>query len=217
MKTIALADARGAGTAIADLAATLSAGGVVCVPLRGTYRLLAPVRAEAAIARVLQGKRRTDNRPSLVLVPSLAAAAEVVDGTAWPTTTRLARAFWPGPLTMVLPPSDQLSSKLRKTLSRANGGIGVRQSHDPLIGQIVAAAGTPLLATSANLAAKPGATSAAAIRQRLGASIDVWVDGGDTAPAEPSTVIAVTASGWSLVRGGVIAEAELAKVVAPGP
>ena len=75
---------------------------------------------------------------------------------------RLADKLWPGPLTMVLPPSDELPSKVRKVLTRATGRLGVQVPADPLASALMRQFGGPLLLASANLEQKPGANSAAA-------------------------------------------------------
>jgi L-threonylcarbamoyladenylate synthase len=145
-------------------------------------------------------------------VPSLAAAKEVVDGTAWALTRKLA-SLWPGPLTLVLPPSDRLPNKVKKALTRATGGIGIRVSNDPLAGPLVRSFAGPVLLSSANLEQKPGATSAATVRQRFQAAVDVWVYAGDTAPEGPSTIVGVREDGWEVVRDGAISRAAIERAV----
>lgn len=216
MKTLARTDIGPGSSGLADLVTTLRAGGLVCVPVRGAYRLVVDALAEPAVNRLMQLKRRTSNRPALVLVPDLASAAAVVDGTRWPITQKLARAFWPGSLTLVLPPSDALPPKVRKVLTRATGKLGVRASSDPIAAALVRAFGGPLLASSANLERKTGAGSAAAIRSRFGSQIDVWVDGGDPAAEPASTLIEVDAGGWTMLREGAIDRAALERVAGAG-
>ncbi len=206
MKIIPLADALAHAP---DLAATLTAGGLVCFPIGGIYRVVADARSDAAITRLMQSKRRARNHPALILVRDLAAARAVVKGTAWRLTQRLAQRLWPGPLTLVLPPSDDLPAAIKKLLTRATGALGIRVPDEPLAIDVLRAFGGPLLVSSANLEQKPGATSAAAIRQRFVHSIDAWVDGGDTRPAPPSTVVELTETAWTLVREGAITRAQL--------
>jgi L-threonylcarbamoyladenylate synthase len=194
-----------------DLARTIAEGGLACFPVRGAYRIAADAGSEAAITRLMQGKRRAKNHPALILIPDLASARAVVKGTTWKLTQRLAEKLWPGPLTLVLPPSDDLPAKIRKLLTRATGTLGVRVPGDPLAAAVVRAFGGPVFLSSANLEQKPGSTSAATIRQRFVSTLDVWVDAGDTTPATASTVVEVTEHAWKLVREGAVTRAQLEK------
>lgn len=206
MKVIPLADA---SHRAAEIAQALADGALACFPVRGAYRLAADARSEAAVQRLMQSKRRAKNHPTLVLVADLASAKHVVHGTAWTTTKRLAEKLWPGPLTLVLPPSDHLPGKLKKVLTRATGTVGVRVPDDALTLAVVRAFGGPILLSSANLEAKPGASSAATVHQRFVRTVDVWVDAGDMTPSPPSTIVSVTDGAWELVRDGAISRAAL--------
>ncbi|MCE9579810.1 MAG: threonylcarbamoyl-AMP synthase [Deltaproteobacteria bacterium] len=206
MKILPLADARNHA---ADLATILASGGLVCFPIGGIYRIVADARSDAAINRLMQSKRRARNHPALLLVADLAAARAVVKGTAWRLTQRLAQRLWPGPLTLVLPPSDDLPPAVKKLLTRATGALGIRVPDEPLATDVVRAFGGPLLVSSANLEQKPGATSAAAIRQRFVHTVDLWIDAGDTRPGPPSTIVELSETTWTLVREGAISRAQL--------
>ncbi|MEZ4366298.1 MAG: L-threonylcarbamoyladenylate synthase [Kofleriaceae bacterium] len=199
---------------VAELATALRAGGIVCFPVAGTYRLVVDAHAEAAVMRLMQSKRRTSNHPALLLVPDLAGAGAVVDGTAWPTTQRLAERLWPGPLTLVLAPSEALPPAVRRLLTRATGKLGVRAPDDELARKVLAAFGGPLLLSSANFERKTGASSAAAVRQRFVGKVDVWVDAGDPRPAKPSTLVAPTESSWQVLREGAVTRAEIEQALA---
>lgn len=211
MKVIPIAEAPGR---VAEIARILADGGLACFPMRGAYRIAADVRSEDAVKRLIQSKRRARNRPALILVPDLATARSVVDGSAWRTTRRLAEKLWPGPLTVVLPPSNELPAKVRAVLTRATGKLGVRMPEDALAASILRAFGGPLVLSSANLEQKPGASSAAAVRQRFAHTVDVWVDAGDVPSAPPSTIVEVTESSWKLVRDGAISRADVERAAA---
>ncbi|MEZ4402378.1 MAG: L-threonylcarbamoyladenylate synthase [Kofleriaceae bacterium] len=203
-----------ASARVGEIAKVIADGGLVCFPVRGAYRVAVDLHSDAAVARLMQSKRRARNHPTLILVGSLAGAKAVVDGTTWATTKRLAERLWPGPLTLVLPPSDKLPSKVRKVLTRATGTLGIRVPDDPLAASVVAAFGGPLLVSSANLERKPGASSAAVVRQRFVNTVDLWVDAGDIPAAEPSTIVAVTETAWSLVRDGAVSRATIERAAA---
>lgn len=197
-----------------SLAQILTDGGLVCFPVRGAYRIAADARSEAAVTRLIQSKRRAKNHPALILVADLASAGNVVDGTAWPTAKRFAKRLWPGPLTMVLPPSAELPAKVRKVLTRATGKLGVRMPEDPLAELLVRAFGGPLLLSSANLEQKPGSSSAASVRQRFERTVDVWIDAGDIAAVPPSTVVEVTDGAWTILREGAVLRADVERAAA---
>jgi L-threonylcarbamoyladenylate synthase len=198
----------------AEIAQILTGGGLVCFPMRGAYRIAADARSQEAITRLIQSKRRARNHPTLILVADLASAGSVVQGTEWTTTRRLARSFWPGPLTLVLPPSDDLPPRVRSVLTRATGKLGVRMTDDPLAATIVRTFGGPLILSSANLEQKPGASSAAAVRQRFARAVDIWVDAGDIPSAPPSTVVEVSETAWKIVREGAVPRADLDRAAA---
>jgi L-threonylcarbamoyladenylate synthase len=196
-----------------DIATYVRAGGLACIPIRGAYRMLADARSEAAIKRLSQSKRRAHNRPALVIVEDLAAAREIVDGTAWPATQKLTKALWPGPLTLVLPPSKKLDAGVSKLLARSTGKIGVRVPDDELVAAVVKAVGGPLLVSSANIENKPGASSAAAVKQRFERTLDIWVDAGDVRPEPPSTLVELDDGEWKIVREGAITRAAIEKAL----
>lgn len=201
MKLIPVADALDRAGEIVE---AITAGGLACVPVRGAYRILADARSEAAIVRLAQSKRRAHNRPALILVPDLGPAGDIVAGTTWSTTKRLTKALWPGPLTLVLPPSERLPKKVKQLLTRSTGTIGIRVADDPLTTKIVRLCNGPILVSSANLEKKPGASSASTVRQRFERTVDVWVDAGDIAPQAPSTLVALTEADYKIIRDGAV-------------
>ena len=199
---------------LGEVVSVLAEGGLACFPVRGTYRIAADLRSEAAILRLMQSKRRAANHPALIFVPDLDGAKGVVAGTSWPNTRRLAERFWPKPLTLVLPPGDDLPPKVRRILSKATGKLGVRMPGDPLAEQILRAFGGPLLVSSANLERKPGASSASVVRQRFLGTVDVWIDAGDTRPDAQSTLVELGEASWKIVREGAITRDELERALA---
>ncbi|MCX5744144.1 MAG: L-threonylcarbamoyladenylate synthase [Proteobacteria bacterium] len=210
MKVIPLAEAHDRADEIAEVVAS---GGLACFPMRGAYRIAADVRSEDAVMRLMQSKRRAKVHPTLVLVADLVAARGVVTGTTWKTTQRLAK-MWPGPLTLVLPPSDDLPVKVRKVLTRATGKLGVRVPDDTLTRRILTELGGSMLLSSANLEKKPGASSASAVRQRFVQTVDIWVDAGDLTPAPSSTIIEVSETSWKSLRDGAIPLADIERAAA---
>jgi L-threonylcarbamoyladenylate synthase len=192
--------------AIDEIVQVLRAGGVVCFPVNGTYRLAADFHSEQAVSRLIQSKRRTANHPSLVLVPSLEIAKTIVRGTQWSTTKRLAEKFWPAALTLVLEPSAELPAKTKRTLAKATGKLGVRVPGDPLAHAVTKAFAGPLLLSSANLENKAGATSAAAITQRFVGKID-------TKAGSPSTLVEVSEQSWKILREGAVSANDIERAL----
>ncbi len=211
MKSIPRADAI---TRVAEIVDVIAAGDLACIPVRGAYRIIADARSEAAITRLAQSKRRAHNRPALILVGDLKAAHDIVDGTMWTTTKRLSKSLWPGPLTLLLPPSERLPTKINRLLTRSTGSIGIRVPEDPLTTAIVRQFGGPLVVSSANLENKPGASSAAAVRSRFARTVAIWVDAMDIPPEAPSTLIELTERDFKIVREGAISRDAIALALA---
>ncbi len=201
MKTIPFSEALGRTSEIVEV---LAAGNLACIPIRGAYRIIADARSEAAINRLAQSKRRAHNRPALILVSSLANAADVVEGTTWPITKRLTKALWPGSLTLLLPGSERLPVKIKKMLTRSTGRIGIRVPDDPLTSAIIREFAAPIVVSSANLESKPGSRSAATVRTRFARTVDVWVDANDVSPEAPSTLVDLSEDVWKIVREGAV-------------
>jgi L-threonylcarbamoyladenylate synthase len=105
----------------------------------------------------------------------------------------------------MLPPSKRLPAKIAKLLTRSTGTLGIRVPDDKLSASIIAICGFPLLVSSANIENKPGATSAAAVKQRFERTLDLWVDAGDIRPEPPSTLVELSETEWKVVREGAIA------------
>jgi len=114
----------------------------------------------------------------------------------------------------VLPPSKKLPAKITKLLARKTGRLGIRVPDDELSAAILEMVGSPLLVSSAYIENKPGATSAAAVRQRFDRSVDVWIDAGDIRTEPPSTLIDISETGWELIREGAIARAVIERALA---
>lgn len=209
MKQLTAADLAAAPARVEEIAAALRSGGVVCLPLGGAYRLCASLGDEAAVLKLLQSKRRSGHRPALVLVTGV-KMLEQLTGRCAPAARRLIDRFWPGPLTLLCDVTAELPPKVTRALTRATGKVGVRSPEDPVAAAVVAAYGGPILVSSANLANRPGAGSVAKVRSSFARQIDVLVDAGDLPPAPSSTLVELTAEGFTITREGAISEAEIA-------
>lgn len=175
----------------------LRAGGLVVVPTDTVYGLAADAFARGATAAVFEVKRRPRSLPLPVLVarPRTAwALASAVPAAA----AELAAAFWPGPLTMILPAGD-----LDFDLGNADGTIAVRMPAHPDLLALLESTG-PLAVTSANLSGEPTPPTVAEVAERLGDRVRVYLDGGPSALEQGSTIVDLTAAVAKIVREGPI-------------
>jgi L-threonylcarbamoyladenylate synthase len=176
---------------------------VVAFPTESSYGLGVDARSPRALARLFALKGREEGKPPPLLIADQAMLALVVDRVP-PRAHALAAAWWPGPLTLVLPARADLPPALVK-----DGGVGVRRSPHPTADRLVAAFGAPLTATSCNRAGEPPALDAAAARAQFGDAV-VVVDGGPAPGAPASTVVRVADDGTlTLLRAGPFSYAAL--------
>ena len=208
MKAVPFTTPGEAAVAIPDIVRHLRAGGLLAYPTETVYGLgsrpLAPdVRALAAL------KGRAAGKPFLLLVSSREMAE--AQGLAFTESARaLARAFWPGPLTLVLPGGG---GRLPDLLRGPEGGIAVRWTSHPLIVALVAELDEPLTSTSANLPGSAPAPGAEAVlrdfRDAVAAGQLMVLDGGVLGNRPPSTVVDCTGSAPRVIRQGAVSLAEL--------
>jgi len=215
MKTIRLADLEQDDALFQPICRCLDDGKLVCFPGRGAYRIAADLTSKAAVGRLLQSKRRTGKAPALVFIADRAMLAQVADEVP-PLAERLARAFWPGSLTILFRAHPGLPGKVVKPLLKANGRLGVRIPADPVARRISTEFGRPLLISSANVARKQGSSSPAQVRKNFMGRVDLFVDGGDLPDGGSSTVVRVEDGAYTVTREGRIPEAEIARRVAAG-
>jgi L-threonylcarbamoyladenylate synthase len=190
----------------------LRGGGLLAYPTETVYGLGSrAVQADVAALAALKG--RVASKPFLLLISSRGMAES--HGLAFnPSADALARAFWPGPLTLVLPGG---SGRLPDLLRGPDGGIAVRWTSHQAIAQLVAALGAPLTSTSANLPGQPPGPGAAAIARDFAPAVEAGrlmvLDGGVLGNRPPSTVVDCTRPEAQLVREGTLSVAELRRAV----
>jgi L-threonylcarbamoyladenylate synthase len=194
--------------AIRRAAELVRAGGLVAFPTETVYGLGANALDDAAVQRIFAAKQRPGYNPLIVHVPDVAAARRVV--ATWPEAAeRLAAAFWPGPLTIVLPKAAVVPDSVTAGLST----VAVRVPAHAVALALLAAAGLPIAAPSANRFMRLSPTSAAHVERALGDHADLILDGGDTPVGIESTVLDLSGPRPVLLRPGVIGEAELRTVI----
>jgi L-threonylcarbamoyladenylate synthase len=198
--------------AIPIVAAHLGGGGLLGYPTETVYGLgsRAVGRDVAALAAL---KGRAPGKPFLLLISDRAMAEG--QGLAFNASAdALARAFWPGPLTLVLPGGV---GHLPDLLRGPEGGIAVRWTSHPGIARLVAALAAPLTSTSANIPGSQPAPGAAAIVRDFQPAVDAGqllvLDGGVLGNRPPSTVVDCTQPGARLVREGAVTLGELRRAV----
>ncbi len=153
------------------------------------YGLAADALDVAAVQRIFAAKGRPSYNPLIAHVPDEAAARALV--TAWPdAAARLAAAFWPGPLTLVLPKRPGL---VPDAVTAGLPAVAVRVPAHPVALAVLRAAGRPLAAPSANRFTELSPTTAGHVARALGGRVDLVLDGGPTAVGIESTVVDLTA------------------------
>jgi L-threonylcarbamoyladenylate synthase len=188
----------------------LAAGDLVLLPTETVYGLAADASAPLAVARIFEAKGRPRFNPLIAHVEDLDAARRIAvfDEAA----TALARAFWPGPLTLVLPVRDR---GLVCDLARAGlDTVAVRVPGHAKAREVIARFGRPVVAPSANRSGRPSPTTFRDAVEETGFAAAAALDGGDCAVGIESTVVAVI-DGVRLLRPGVVTRAELEAVVGP--
>lgn len=196
--------------AIAEAAAVLRAGGLVAVPTETVYGLAARADSEAAVAAIYRAKGRPDFNPLIVHVASLAAARDLAEFDA--RALRLADAFWPGTLTLVLP--LKIGAPIARAVTAGLPTIALRCPAHAAMRALLQAAGLPLAAPSANRSGAVSPTSAAHVAASLGAKVPLVLDGGLCDAGIESTIVALREAGqWQLLRPGPITEAEISAVL----
>src|SRR6516162_2593181 len=173
-------------TAVARAARALAAGGLVAFPTETVYGLGADATNGAAVARVYEAKGRPSFNPLIAHVADAAAARALARFP--PAAQRLASAFWPGPLTLVLP--KLADCPVAELATAGLDTIAVRVPSHPLAGAILLAFGRAVVAPSANRSGHVSPTTAQHVLADLRGRIELIVDGGPTPMGLESTIVA---------------------------
>jgi L-threonylcarbamoyladenylate synthase len=199
--TVTLSDTPRGLSAAAGL---LRAGELVAFPTETVYGLGADARSDVAVARIFAAKGRPAFNPLIVHLPDAAAAGRLAELT--PAAQALAAAFWPGPLTLVLPRREDGGLSERVTAGLAT--VALRVPSHPLALGLLAAFGGPLAAPSANPSGRVSATTAAHVLDGLGGRIAAVIDGGACPVGLESTILGFEDGAPVLLRpGGLPVEA----------
>lgn len=195
--------------AIAEAAAILAGGGTVAFPTETVYGLGADARDTAAVEAVFAAKGRPADNPLIVHIADRKQLDEMVAGVS-KTAEALMDAYWPGPLSLVLPVrAGVLSPRVTAGLDT----VAVRMPDHPAALALLRAAGCPVAAPSANRSGRPSPTTAAHVREDLAGYIGGVLDDGPTGVGVESTVVQVQPDGTvAILRPGGITAEQLAAV-----
>jgi len=176
--------------------AVIRGGGLVAFPTDTVYGLGGLATDADVVEAIFLAKARPDDKS----IPVLVAGWPEVQGVArpGPRVQKLAAAFWPGPLTIVLERDPRLPAAIGST-----GTVGVRAPNNAVALALLRAAG-PLATSSANLSGDPSPRTAAEVLKSLAGRIDLLIDGGQVPGGRPSTVVDCTGEGPRLLRRGPV-------------
>jgi L-threonylcarbamoyladenylate synthase len=194
--------------AVAAAARTLSEGGLVAFPTETVYGLGADATNPAAIARLYQAKGRPAFNPLIAHVGDIAAARQIARFDA--AATALADAFWPGPLTLVLPKAPGCA--VADLATAGLDTVAVRIPAHAIARDILSAFGGPVVAPSANISGHVSPTTAAHVHGDLSGRIDLIVDGGAVEVGVESTIVGCFEAPV-LLRPGGLPRAEIERVL----
>lgn len=190
--------------AIQQAAELLQKGELVGLPTETVYGLAANAYADSAVAKIFRAKGRPQDNPLIVHIAKLGQLADVANDIP-PAAYRLAQAFWPGPLTIILPKGEKIASSVSAGLDT----VAVRMPSHPVAKKVLEACGLPLAAPSANLSGAPSPTEAAYVLADMKGKIPLILDGGSCTVGVESTVISLTGGQPVLLRPGLITPEQL--------
>lgn len=198
--------------AVSRAVGVLRSGGLVAFPTETVYGLGADARNQAAVRRIFAVKHRPADHPVIVHIPDashLVRWAAVVPETA----ARLAAAFWPGPLTLVL----KRAAGVLDAVTGSQDTVGLRVPYHPLALDLLRAFDGGIAAPSANRFGRLSPTSAAHVRAELGDDVDLILDGGSCEVGIESTIVDMSGALPRLLRPGGIGQAAIAEVIGHEP
>lgn len=195
----------------AQAARLLRAGRLVALPTETVYGLAADATQETAVQANYDAKGRPETKPLNVLVDGM-AMVETVCRDIPEDAYRLADAFWPGPLTMIL----RGNGALPPIVPAGGATQGVRCPDHPATLAVIRALGRPLACPSANLSGQPSPKSAQAVLEQLDGRIDAVLDGGVCTVGVESTILDLTVKPYRILRQGGLSRDRLEAVLGPG-
>ena len=185
-------------------------GGILAFPTDTSYGLGVNPYEDGAVSKVYKLKQRKSDKPLILLLSSpeqLEDLAQEISEDA----KRLIEHFWPGPLTLIFPVSEELKG----FLIGDTGKVGVRIPGNLIARKLIDACRIPVTATSANKSGQPSAKSAQDILDYFGNSVNMVLDGGPSTSEMESTVLDLTTTPFSLIREGRISADRIKAIIGP--
>ena len=186
----------------------LKSGGIVAVPTETVYGLAASAYSDDAIKSVFTAKGRPQDNPLIVHIASIDMLNDIARDIP-DVAYECAKAFWPGPFTMVLPKGDKIANSVSAGLNT----VAVRFPSDKTICDIIIKSGLPLAAPSANTSGRPSPTTASHVIEYLAGKIDAVVCGNDSSVGVESTVVSLVDEKPRLLRPGAVTPEQLRKIL----
>ena len=208
MKTLKLDAINDYGNAVQRASEILISGGIVAVPTETVYGLAASAYSDDAIKAVFTAKGRPQDNPLIVHISSLDMLDDVARDIP-DAAYECAKAFWPGPFTMVLPKGDKIADSVSAGLQT----VAVRFPSERIICDIITKSDLPLAAPSANTSGRPSPTTSGHVIEDLDGRIDAVVMGNDSSVGVESTVISLVGEKPRLLRPGAVTPEQLRKVL----
>ncbi len=195
-------------TSVREAARLLLADEIVAIPTETVYGLAASALSDAAVPKIFAAKGRPQDNPLISHISTLEMLPMIVSKVT-DAAYRLARAFWPGPLTIILPRAEAVADSVCAGLDTA----AVRMPSHPVARAVIEAAGVPLAAPSANLSGSPSPTTAKDVLADMDGRIPLILDGGVCRVGVESTVVSLAGERPEILRPGHITRGQLSKAL----
>ncbi len=193
---------------LARVAQLLQNGGVVAIPTETVYGLAANTLDPAAVAKIFVAKGRPQDNPLIVHIANMDMLPPLI--THFPEKAqKAAKAFWPGPFTMILPKSDIIPQSVSAGLPT----VALRMPAHPIASAVIEKSGLPLAAPSANVSGRPSPTNAEDVYADLNGKIDAIVYGGESDFGVESTVVTFACDPPRLLRPGAVTLEQLTQLL----
>src|SRR5580700_1826577 len=186
-------------------AAAVRCGKVVAIPTDALYTLVADPFNLQAVTQVFSAKGRESHRSLPILIGGILTAEELA-GELNNRFYLLARRFWPGPLTIIVPASARVPLKVTGNTGR----LALRHARSTIANQLIAILNQPLISTSANISGRPTCHSAIDVFGMMDGRVDLVLDGGICA-GPGATTVDITEPAWRVIKAGAVGDKEIAE------
>ena len=193
--------------AVERAAAAIRRGSVVAIPTDAMYSLVCDPLNLHAVGKIFEAKGREKDRALPLLVSDVLMAEELAREVS-PRFYLLARHFWPGALTIIVPASSRVPLKVTGNTGR----LAIRQANSKVATALLERLNQPLIATSANFSGQPTCSSGIEVFGMMDGRVDLVLDGGRAA-GMGATTVDITEPYWRVIKAGAIGERELAEVL----